>query len=1631
MAKPSSSQPDIVAQIIKRIESNHSKKQAALLTAFAKIFFRDVFWEDLYSRGVENLYKALLAHWQLLESRKPKKATVEVFNPDPEKDGWSSNYTVIQIAQDDMPFLVDSTLLELARQQLTPHLLIHQGGLEIARDKEGHIVDFSVSKLDPHGVPSHPPSTPQKKYSVQACIYIEINHIAEKAALKQLADSIQKVLADVRCVVEGWRPMLDRVEEIAKELENLPAKVVTEDIEESVAFLRWIADNHFTFFGTRDYVIETKGKEKVVHAVPGTGLGMLMPDHAEPRPERQLSKLPKRAREFALSSYPLILTKTNYHATVHRSTYTDYIGVKRFDKNGNMIGERRFVGLYTSSVYHRSIRTIPFIRKKIQALLERAGFMPNGHAGKELLNILETLPRDELFQATENELYEIAMGVLHLQDRKAIRLFIRDDLFCRFYSCFIFVPRDRFNTALLQRFQEILLKALDGTETEYTTLLSESRLARIHMIVRTKPGKFASYDVASITDQLIEAARSWEDDLRSVLYEQYGQGEGNRLASRYGRAFDSGYREHFSPRAALSDIDQIETLIKGNESLGINFYKPKDDVEGRLRLKLFHERFPIPLSDVLPILENMGLRVIADSPHEVRPNQRESVWVHDFVVVHAQAKPVDVPLVKDIFQETFRHLWLGNAENDGFNRLVLEAGLNYREIVVLRAYAKYMQQIKFTFSLSFIADTLYIYPHIARLLIDWFNIRFSPKNRSEFERKQQEIHDAIQKSLDEVASLNEDRIIRRYIDVMQATVRTNFFQEDDNKQPKGYVSFKFDSELIPEMPLPRPRYEAYVYSQRVEGVHLRSAKVARGGLRWSDRHEDFRTEVLGLMKAQKVKNSVIVPQGAKGGFITKQLPTNGKRETIMEEVQSCYRTFIRGLLDITDNRSDDSIVPPANVVRYDDDDPYLVVAADKGTATFSDLANAISEEYGFWLGDAFASGGSVGYDHKKMGITARGGWVSVERHFRELGMNIRENDFTVVGIGDMSGDVFGNGLLLSKHIKLVAAFNHMHIFLDPNPNPAASYEERKRLFRLPRSTWEDYDAKLISSGGGIYKRSAKSIPLSEPVKNLLSIDKDAVSPHELIRAILSAEVDLLWNGGIGTYVKSSVETNLSVGDKTNDDVRVDGRALRCKVVGEGGNLGFTQLGRVEYALRGGRIYTDFIDNSGGVDCSDHEVNIKILLNGVVTSKELTMDNRNKLLAEMTDEVAQLSLKDNYRQAQAISIAMHQVLDNIDLNRRYVSYLSKQGFIDRELEFLPSSAEINARKAENIGLTPPEIAVLLAYSKNILSEALLQSELPNDPYLSHFLQKAFPRILHQRYPHHMDKHQLRREIIVNQLVNMMINFMGYTFTYRLQEETGASLENITCAFLIACETFLMEQLWEKVESLDFKVRAETQMRIMVDMHRLVRRATRWFVRNRADSLDIKTTVAFFQPKVFELGRHLPNFLVGEQKEHYESLRAQYLSEGMPPSLAKTLAGAGYLFSVLDIVDESHEKNMPIEDIAVVYFGISQRLDLAWLREKISTQPTRTDWDALDRVMMLDDLDLQQCAVAASILTIPHDKTQILKSIDIWFERHANLLQRWQEMIANLRGLAAYDFPMFSVALWELSYMAKQTVVNSDK
>jgi glutamate dehydrogenase len=1566
------------------------------LAPFVRDYYRGVDESDLRSRDPAALAAAAAGHLAFGAVRKPGHALVRMFNPAVGQHGWQSPHTVVEVVTDDMPFLVDSLAMVLNGSGLSIHTMVHPV-LGVRRDRRGRLLEAAGG--DDAG-------------NAESWQHIEVDRTTDPARLGEVTARIASTLDDVRVAVQDWPRMVECARQIATEVTRKVPGIGRAEALEAAAFLEWLADNHFTFLGYREYRLERGAAVDRLVPVPRSGLGLLSTGPGRPRP--QATELRGEVRRKAREADLLVVTKANSVSTVHRATYLDYVGVKTFDARGQVTGERRFLGLFTSATYSASPRSIPLLRHKVQRVIDHFGISPVSHDGKALMHVLEAHPRDELFQASIAELVTSFRGIVNLYERRRVRLLLRRDPYQRFFSCLLYVPRDRYNTQARERIERILLEELAGDTLEAQVQISESALARLHILVRTDPGRAVKADVARIETRIAETLRTWEDRLRTELLERQPPERAGELSQRFSGAFPASYQEDVPATQAIPDLLELVALPESSDALGLQLLPGRDD-SGRLHLRLYRRGDPVAMSDLLPLLENFDLRVLNERPYAIATRDGARHWIQDLEVAHAGGRRLDPGQAGQRFEEAFFAVWNGRAESDGFNRLVLAAGLDWRQAMVLRAVCRYLLQTGLPFSQRYMESVLARHPVVAARLAWLFEARFDPRLAPATRTSQQRaLAHELDEMLEQVTSPDDDRILRGFRAVITTMLRTNHFQRDAAGASKPYLSFKLDPKHLPELPKPRPMFEIWVYSPRVEGVHLRMGKVARGGLRWSDRREDFRTEILGLMKAQNVKNTVIVPVGAKGGFVPKHLPA-GDREAIQREGTECYRIFIRGLLDLTDNVRDGKVVPPADVVRHDPDDPYLVVAADKGTASFSDTANALAAEYGFWLGDAFASGGSAGYDHKKMGITAKGAWECVKRNFREMGVDTQSQDFTVAGIGDMAGDVFGNGMLLSRHIRLLAAFNHQHIFLDPDPDAARSFRERERLFALPRSSWADYDPKLISKGGGVHPRDAKDIALSPQARALLGIDAARATPQEIIRAILKLPVDLLWNGGIGTYVKASWEANSTIGDRTNDAVRVDGRELRCKVVGEGGNLGFSQLGRIEYARCGGRLNTDFVDNSGGVDCSDHEVNIKILLEVAQRHGRLARGARNRLLAQMTDEVGDLVLRDNYLQGQAISLLQATAPERLGEHAHFIRSLELEGVLDRALEFLPSAEDVEERSRAGEGLTRPELAMLLSYSKIALGSQLIVSDVPEDPYLGRELDRYFPERLSRRYADLLGEHRLKREIIVTATTNSIVNRMGPTFVARTQQDTGADAATVARAYTIAREAFDVRDLWQSIERLDNRIATATQYAMTQDTIALIRQVSYWLIQRHRGALGIEAQVGRLRPGIRELTAALPQGLHGLEREAFDRRAGALAAAGVPANLARHVAACTALTSAPDIVELAAQHRLSVAAAARTYFGVGAEFGLDWLRDRIEELTILGHWQAVARNSLRESLYDAHRGLTHRVLGETRERDPD-RAVQAWRDRHAAEAEHARGIIDDLRaqpGVA--DFASLSVAL----------------
>ncbi|NUO58047.1 MAG: NAD-glutamate dehydrogenase [Hamadaea sp.] len=1550
--------------------------------------------EELVGQTPTAMLTAVRAHRELAAGRVAGELKLRIaLTPD-------GHHTAIEIVTDDMPFLVDSITAALSARNLDVHMLVHPL-LVVRRAALGELVEVCADVEPDDAIAGD---------QIESWMRIETDPIRDETENEQVGEELRRVLTDVREAVEDWPRMRARALELADDLATAELPVPDKDITDSVELLRWLADNHFTFLGFREYKLV---EGHLLTAVPGTGLGILRNDQAHPR---ELASMTPEAYRKALEKRLLIITKANSRATVHRSAYLDYIGFKTFNAEGQVDGEIRFLGLFSSAAYRGSVRDLPVVRRKVAEVLDRSGLSPRSHSGKDLLEILESYPRDELFQISTDDLYQASVGVLRMAGRRQLRAFLRRDAYGRFISCLVYLPRDRFTTQHRLAMQEILLQELHGVGLDYTTKVTEGPLARVHFIVRVDPtAPPGAIDADALAEKLAEATRAWDDDFKLVLARKLGDEQAKFLFGRYADALPETYKDGYNAYEAMQDLAKLELLEESGQLELHLFRRRKDDRD--VRFKIFRFGEPMVLSAVLPVLHSLGVRVTDERPYELH-REDGRVFVYDFGL-QLPENSREMAEVRAHVENAFAAAWRGEAEIDGFNELVLRAGLTWRQVIVLRAYAKYLRQTGTVYTQESMEQTFIAYPQLAAALVALFETRCDPQLKlADEDRSTQakELIASINRQLDAVTSLDSDRILRHYLTLIQATLRTSFFQKGADGRPKSYVAFKLDPRAIPELPAPRPKFEIFVYSPRFEGVHLRFGAVARGGLRWSDRRDDFRTEILGLVKAQMVKNAVIVPVGAKGGFVLKQAPASSDRDAFMAEGVACYRLFISALLDVTDNLDAGKVVPPVDVVRHDGDDTYLVVAADKGTATFSDIANEISLSYGFWLGDAFASGGSAGYDHKKMGITARGAWESVKRHFRDLGKDIQNEDFTVVGVGDMSGDVFGNGMLLSQHIRLVGAFDHRHIFLDPNPDAATSWAERKRLFDLPRSSWADYDASLISEGGGVFPRTAKSIEVSPQIREVLGLADTvtSMSPTELMKAILLAPVELFWNGGIGTYVKATTESHGEVGDKANDAIRVNGGHLRVTVVGEGGNLGCTQRGRIEFAQTGGHVYTDFIDNSAGVDCSDHEVNIKILLSA---QPELSLEDRNALLAEMTDEVGELVLRDNYLQATALGTARSQAHSLLPVHRRLITALEQSGRLDRALEGLPADEELATRFTAGQGLATPEFAVLMAYVKIAMEEDILHSDLPDETWTHQLLSDYFPTPLRDRCTDAMAQHPLKREIVTTAIVNEVVNRGGISFVFRAMEETGAHAADVLRAYVIVRDVFDLPRLWAAVEEQDNRIPTDAQTIIYLQARRLLDRAVRWLVQSRRQ-LDVPAEIERLQPGVAALLPQLTHLFLGVERDALAK-HSQKLEElAVPVQLAEWGTQILHSFGLLDVVEVANQTGRSLDDVAGVYFVLSERFRVDDLLTKISMLPREDRWQTLARMALRYDLYAALAALTAEVLAASPDDA------DLTPEERVNQWEQVNEASITRAFNAIGEFDSSRADLAALSVLLRQ-------
>ncbi|MFT6914619.1 MAG: glutamate dehydrogenase [Motiliproteus sp.] len=1590
-----------IEQVKQRLTAHMPRFQAEQASRLAEQYYAQSIALEIAADPHEDLYGALLCLWHSIQTREPHRPLVQVYNPNIEDHGWHTTHSVIEILTDDMPFLVTSVCMELSRRDLKIHKMTHPV-LQIHRSQTGKLLEI----LEPDQ--QHPDARGE------ALMRIEIDQQTDSDALQHLVEAIKQILSDISCAVADWPEMAQTLAQVIDTCRKTSLPVPATELEESLEFLSWVGQDNFLFLGYRHYQLDHTAERTLLHIVPGSGLGTFRDVTTKTRTAAPLSE---RLTRLALAPQLLVLTKSTSRSTVQRPAHLDYLGIKEFDAVGQVIGEWRFFGLYSSQAYSAPIADVPLLRQKIATIWQDSGLTPASHSGKALRHIINHYPRDEMLQASPEQLKNSVFGILECQERRRLRVFLRPDSYGRFITALVYVPRDHYNTELRLKMQEILQDEFDGHSIEFNVQLSDHVLAQVQFTVHSHSVLEYNGDPLQIEARMIAAMLSWNDNLHQTLIEQLGEAQGNRLMGIYKTAFPAAYREEVSPHGAVADMLRLDAL--GDSHLLTSYlYRPLADFDS-LHFRVLGQGPLVALSDVLPILEHMGVKVLGASPYALKPQDARGCWILDFKIDHQRGVDPEDRQLREQFQETFVRCYQGDIESDGFNALVIAAGIGWRQVILLRALCKYLLQLRLPFSQTYMQQTLATNATITRLLVAWFEQRFDPTREVDRQARTEALTAQIETALDEVENLDQDRILRHFLSLLQAMLRTNYFQPDAEDQHKAYLSFKLRPELIPAAPQPKPMFEIFVYAPWVEGVHMRGGKVARGGLRWSDRKEDFRTEVLGLVKAQLVKNAVIVPVGAKGGFVPKQLSSEAGRDAIQAEVIHSYKTFICGLLDLTDNLVDGVLTPPPLVVRHDDDDPYLVVAADKGTATFSDIANEISAAYGFWLGDAFASGGSQGYDHKKMGITARGGWESVKRLFRERGLDTQSSDFSVVGIGDMGGDVFGNGMLLSEHIQLVAAFNHQHIFIDPTPVAGTSYSERRRLFELPRSSWSDYDSSLISKGGGIFERRAKSIPLSIQARKALGINATALPPSELIQAILRAPVDLFWNGGIGTYVKARKETHEQVGDRANDSLRINASELQAAVVGEGGNLGLTQMARIEFSRRGQLINTDAIDNSGGVDSSDHEVNIKILIDAVVNNGDLTLKHRNQLLASMTDEVAQLVLRHNRLQSHILSLCVHQAPRLLKDHRHLVNTLELEGRLKRQLENLPDDAGFKALAKKGQGLTRPEIAVLLSYSKLRLFDLLIQEQAAADPVLAQVLPEYFPKPLRTRFATELAQHPLREEIICTQLTNLVGNRMGSTFCHYVQQETHCSMLDIIRAWSIAKQVLGVEVLWSELDALGFGIDDALQRDLYIEVQDLLEKTTLWLLCNHPGALQIEPLIGRYQSGMDTLKTNLPKLLDSSSQQLRQTRLDRYQEQGLNDGLAQTLVALRYLYQGFDVIRVAQQQQQPAVLAAQAYYALDALLQLPWLRQQVSQLPETDLWQRKARAALANELDKLLAAATGRLLADTQADAELEVRLQQWQRLNEITLNRCQKTLLEIRSATELNLAMLSVAVREIS------------
>ncbi|HEV7632015.1 MAG TPA: NAD-glutamate dehydrogenase [Steroidobacteraceae bacterium] len=1588
----------LAAPVLRRIGAALPAARRSAGLALARAWLGSFPLYDLREQQPAQLAAAVQEHLDYGWRRRRGQTLLRIMRPPAAVAGDAAPYAVLQLVSDDMPFLVDTLTMTLASAGLLLHLMAHPI-VQVRRTVRGELRDIGVGRRAPAAGRS------QRAESWQ---YLLIDALPDEPTRMALERRMRAALKDLQLAVGDWQRMRTALQSIIDDLKARPPSRPREVLRESQAFLEWMLADHYTFLGFRASRVSRRSGRLALRPVAGTQLGILRARREGSYPVRS-ADLQREARSNAL----LVITKGRDLATVHRPDHLDYVGIKRYDVRGRLVGEWGFLGLWTTSVYRGNPHDVPLLRLKLARVAGHFDLPPDSHDGKRLRQIIDTLPRDELLQAQVPDLVRFTTQILGLQERRRVLVLLRHEPFRRYYTCLVFVPRERYDERLLSRIRELALAAVGGFRVTADVDVFDASMVRVHLLLRVDPlAPVLKIDVAQLEAAIAASAVTWRDSLRTALAGRTDAASAARLAAAYAQRLPHAYQDEVGARQAVADVLDLAQLT-AQVPLRLHLGRATGDAGQRVHLRRVALGAATPISDILPVLENFGLRVIAEQAWTLHTESDQPAVIQDLALEQRDGLRIDVDRDAPKFLEALTLTLDGTTENDGFDRLLLLAQLDAREILVLRACCRYLLQSGLPFSQAYMERVLAAHSRVAQLLARLFRLRLDPAlPRKAALRDAARVAAAIRAQLERVASLDEDRILRSLLLLQLAITRTSHFQPRVGARAGAIaqtLSIKLDPRLLPDLPKPVPLHEIYVYGVRVEGVHLRMGNVARGGLRWSDRREDFRTEVLGLMKAQHVKNSLIVPVGAKGGFVVRRLSPTDTREAQQREVVDCYSLFVGALLDVTDNLRGKQVLPPAATVRHDADDPYFVVAADKGTATFSDTANAIALARGFWLGDAFASGGSAGYDHKAMGITARGAWECVRRHFREMGVDIQQQDFTVAGIGDMAGDVFGNGMLLSPHIRLQAAFNHQHIFIDPEPAAARSYRERTRLAALPRSSWADYDSRLISAGGGVFARSAKAIPLSPQLLQLVApalAGRKSATPVEVIRALLGMRVDLLWNGGIGTYVKASTESQLAAGDRGNDAVRIDGREVRARVVGEGGNLGFTQRGRIEYALAGGRINTDSIDNSAGVNTSDVEVNYKILLTGV------PLPRRNALLKRVTPDVAALVLRNNILQSQALSVMQpDSVLHLADYQALIRSLVRVEG-LDPALEHLPTDDEFAERSVRGQGLTRPELAVLLSWQKLSMNRELLQSSLPEDPYFATELQRYFATPIARRYPRAIQRHRLRREIIATATSNSLINRMGPSFVSQMSDATSATPPQIARAYTIVRETLQLRALWQQIEDVDSQVPSATQYLALSESIEVTRQLCHWLLQYRRQRLDVAASIRELGAPVAELRARVHETLRGDELRHYEQRLAQFTSGRLPAKLAAQVAAQAALKPAFDLVELARGARRPVHQVAGLYATLGSALGLDWLRQRAQSLPAQGSWHGAARDALVDaSYRIQRHATEQALRLRGSDALRATKFLKAQHEAQ----QTWSAMLGQMRAATEVDFAALSVGI----------------